>query len=373
MINNLIEKNLKQLLIVIILVLGLVVGSKFLLDNFYPSDGSNKQTDSVLVTKDDASKDTNAVRIADMEGVSILNGKTNLTLEHIASATYNITGATEAVFEKGQFRQGDIQSKITDYAFGDINYDGNGDAVVVTTLYKDGNEFSELHIVLNRDNHPSTIPVVTPTQNIDILAYKKIMIKEGQIILTLQTTEKEIVKTYILNRTELIEYTKQTVLKVYENKDFKFSFLYPEGLQIESRPIVQDGKTLLETLAVSVRIPFIKTYGMWKEKYMVIFVRPGVCPYRNEAIPVFKNGLDLRVYDPDYAVTSNTQDQEKIREYMVYKGRYCYTAVLRIAGPGPLSPDFPQVENPEKPIDLKSFLDAEMETIENVFATFGFL
>ncbi len=373
MINDVIEKNLKQLLLVIILVSGVIIGSKFLLNNFYPSDGSSDQIDTVPVGTENVAENTNPVRIEDMEGVSILNGKTNLTLDHIASATYHIAGVPEAVFEDGEFKKGGMYSKITAYSFGDIDRDGNGDAVVATTLYTEGKEISELHVVLNRDNYPKTLEVIPPTGDIEVLAYKQVAIKNGQIVLTLKTAEKDIIKTYILNRTELVEYTKQSVLKVYENKDFKFSFLYPEGLRVESRPIIQDGKTVSETLAVVVNVPFLKTYSMWKEKRFSIFVRPGVCPYRNDAVSISKYNLDVKIYDPDYTVTSNTQNQEKMREYMIYKDRYCYTAVLRVAGPGPLSPDFPQIENPEKPTDLKSFLDSELETLENIFATFGFL
>ena len=125
----------------------------------------------------------------------------NLTLSDINNAIYTIIdavdGGTKAQFFNGKFQpqennalsNGGLNSIISAYTFGDINQDGRGDAVVITTSGKGARDarVNELQIVLNINGKPQAknvaIPLRTGEQNQIVVGIGNISIDNSGIII----------------------------------------------------------------------------------------------------------------------------------------------------------------------------------------------
>ena len=141
----------------------------------------------------------------------------NLTLPDINNAIYTIDGDTKAQFSNGQFQpqensalsNGGLNSVVGDYALGDINHDGRGDAVVVTVSGIGARDarMSELQIVLNINGKPQTrntaVPLRTGEHNQIVIGIKTISIDSSGII-TLQVYTHSVNDDNVYNSTQVI-------------------------------------------------------------------------------------------------------------------------------------------------------------------------
>jgi hypothetical protein len=382
-----VEQNVKQLILVIVFLLLFGFGVKFLLTYFYPSTPKKVEEVSVPIPEQVQSEVSQEDLVENTEDPvenidsGVFTSKTNLTVSQIKNAVYVFGGTQEIQFVEGSFVGKTTRADLVDYAFGDINQDGHGDAIVLIKTEINKTNSLQLYAVINTNNYSKTIEITPVLVDKKIVSYEDINITGGNILLTMKIvgveadccTETSVTKNYFFAGNTIVENKDKTPMRVYESKEFGFGFLYPEKWKLESRPIYQEGKSVSDTIAVTLHMPFVNTYDTWTKKTFATFVSPGVCPYRNEAIIVDKKDLKFRLYDPAVAVTSNTTENIKLREYMVYKDRYCYTFVLRLYGPGPLAPEFPKKDLIKTPEDVAVFLEEEIIPMEDLLNIFYFL
>jgi|GEM_PF-2891038 hypothetical protein len=179
-----------------------------------------------------------------------------LTLSNIDNATYNIANA-QAQFSNGAFYpqrnsatsvdQG-LNAVISSYAFGDVNGDGQGDAVVVTESGMGARDArtDALQIVLNVHGKPEATNVTIPGRVGDKLAtgFSVISINStGLITLQLTTTSTTIMRTYRYGNGILVESNATASLKTYTDTENGFTIQYDPSLTVNtSKP-----ETPLET------------------------------------------------------------------------------------------------------------------------------
>lgn len=353
-----------------------------LLKYFYP--GGNQV---VPIVSKDAIVDLQTTN-NDATTTSVINEKTNLVLSDIENGTY-LVGQSEIVFVDGVgHTKINESSAIKLVAFGDVNSDGNGDAIVVIST----NEAStspisrnDFFVILNKNGLAKSILFNPPLEdNVFIKNYKKLDITNGKIILDIEFSlnaeddnfnnwKAKHLEYIFANNNYLIKYENKVSWKKYKNTEFGFELLYPEKTVLEVRPLSDGTRNILNSLFVSVPLPFVTKYNTWTEKGLSLFIKKNTCPYRNASMVMQKNGIDFHIYEPQSSETSNTDVVSKLVEYMTYRNGYCFTIVTKLEGPGPLSPKFPKTADAKSPQNIENFFGLEFILLNQVLDTFKFL
>lgn len=298
----------------------------------------------------------------------------NITLSDIQNITYE-TEADDIVLNEGVSEDGCIQLK--EYSFGDVNKDGNGDAVVLLKATSQCvlTTTERLYVVVNQNGIFKTVLVFLPIPNEGSFIYKTPIIKNGSIFVDVSFDKGITFSVFEFQfKDGVLASPINTVrLKNYINEEFKFKFKYPEGVFVSERPIIESGKNLKESLMVSLSLPFLESFNTWKEKGVNFFIKPGVCPIRASSKLEERNGIEFYKYNPDITETSDVVSIEKKREYMTYKAPFCFITILSIKGIGPKHPSFPKPEVLTAPENEELFLKLEMVSLEQIFDTFSFI
>lgn len=208
----------------------------------------------------------------------------SVTISDINSATYTIAG-TQAQFSDGKFHpernsaasadQG-LNAVISSYAFGDINGDDQGDAVIVTEYGMGARDArtDTLQIVLNANGKPQAINVTIPGHTGDNFAVGFSVTSidtTGLITLQLaipnsssnQYDITQVNRTYRYVNGALLESGSQTAgWKVYTSDTYGFSFQYPD---VSNLSILKDGSIMIDQ----------GTYGDILIKIPHVFGTPG--------------------------------------------------------------------------------------------------
>lgn len=304
-----------------------------------------------------------------------LTFRTNLTAEDLFNLSFedDTFGSLNLLSGEGRLKKSCV--KIGHFTFGDVNNDSNGDAVFelkIDPTCKGVFEKSELIVLINDNDLPTPFFVSSDVLDLGFSSYSNIEIKDQKIVLSFLLETEKISKEFRFKQGKLALVNSFETLKIYKNEIFGFSFAYPDSLFVETRSIIENGKSLKDTLALSLQVPFLQTYNTWNKKSFNLYVRPGVCPYRNDSTTVVRNEHEFKVYDPESSLTSTTQLSKKVREYMTYYNSRCYIFVMLIEGPGPASELFPK-KDITAPEHRENFLKLEMILLEQIFDTFRFV
>jgi len=373
--NPITESNIKQLLAFIIVILVLCGGVFFLLKFFYPS--SNLPNFEAIAPVD--VPEPEATQEGEMKNeAGSISYKSNLTLSDIENTTYTLASFPDAKFVNGKFSQGGVVASTSMYAFGDVNNDGSGDAVVVVSQVS-GEE--RLYVVLNTGGLAKSILVSSPPTTGIKITYKNPEIKNGQIIIKEireahgfdETLSSSFERAYKFENNKLVNDIKRSDWKTYSNSEFKFQLSYPKESTLDVRAMSDGTRDIPNTLKAAINLPFITTYNTWDKLGVVVYVTKATCPYRNDSTIVEDNGIQFHVYDPSHTKTSYTESSIKMKEYMTYKAPFCYIIISKLEGPGPLSPNFPKPEDVRSPENLDNFFKLQFVIPDQVVGTFKLL
>lgn len=359
------------------------------LNRDYTVDPLKDKTNSPLYPKDEGStivptQDNDLVvsNSVEVDKNTVINRKSNLNLDDIKNTIYYILDNKESNFVDGVFKRQSLSSQIVKYSFGDVNGDGSGDAIVVTSTSNGNSPIEELHVVLNKNGVPETHKVNPPVGDTDTAQnFNSISIRNGKIVLDMDILKEDDPKCCpSIKKTISYRFLKGAIVavddaiswKTYVDNKFGFEFMYPG----DSKPVVKsvfiDGREVFDSINVIVPLKFDNSYNTWTEKAFEVSVIKQACPFRGKAEPITKNNINFYFFNPNYDETSNEEKILKQEEYMATKVGYCFIITNNVMGPGINSPSYPKSSIITTPPDIYEFFNQEFIILDRVLETFKF-
>lgn len=345
----------------------------------YPVDVNPNVTDN----QDFSVENVGVASSSDTTYNTIINRKSNLNLEDIKNTVYYVLDNVESNFVDGKFKGRFFSSEILRYSFGDINGDGSGDAIVITTTKSNNLSVEEFHVVINKNGIPKVIKINPPLGEGDtVVNFNSVSIKSGKIILDMDISKNNDSECCsLIKKTIIYKFVNQNIVPVenaiswknYSDSKFGFQFMYPGDLKPVVKSVYLDGKEVFDSVNVVLPIKFDNSYNTWDRKTFEISVLKQACPFRDKAVVVAKNGIDFYFYNPDYEETSDDGKILKQEEYMATKVGYCFIITNNVSGPGVKSPNYPKSSIITAPPDIYEFFNQEFIILDRILETFKFI